>query len=436
MWARVGEAFYQAMFVVAGLIGAWWLTSDVLLPEWRLAAEAADFSQATCRVVGGRVEQRPGLAEDEYCPTLQVEYTPEGVEAQRRVWTRHGVGRDTPSRDEAYAALERYVLGEERPCWYDPADPERVLLSVRRRWWPWLVLSIPVSLIVSGVLGLSRSVSTAGASPERRAAQRQRGIDAGSLDDALSRPVSASGLPAVEPIEESPGVVRAYRLPGDSTDSWRVAGAATLCVAWNALAALLVYHLVSGSLPVAGRLGVVAAAVAPLTLIGVRLTLAVWREARGVGAAGSTRIELDRTPLRVGDVAEAILIQTGQTRFRAVVVSLVCEEVAIYRQGTDARTATAEVRRVELLRERNVKLDAGEPLRRDFQVEIPDEGPHSFTSPHNEVRWLLETRLTPAGRAEVRRRFPLCVHPSQTPPAADVATAAYSAGAQPTVGQP
>ncbi|MEN0111437.1 MAG: hypothetical protein AAF805_12010, partial [Planctomycetota bacterium] len=327
------------------------------------------------------------------------------------VWTRHGVGRDTPSRDEAYAALERFVLGEERTCWYDPADPRRVLLSVRRRWWPWLVLSIPVSLIVSGVLGLSRSVAAAGASPERRASQRQRGLDGASLDDALTGPVLASGLPVSEPIDESPGVVRAYRLPGDSTDSWRVVGAATLCVAWNALAALLVYHLVSGSLSVAGRLGVVVATVAPLTLIGVRLTLAVWREARGVGGAGATRIEVDRTPQRVGESLNATLIQTGQNRYRAVAVDLVCEEVATYRQGTDARTAVAEVHRAVLLRERSVTLDAGEPLRRDFRVAIPASGPHSFVSPHNEVRWLLETRLTAAGRAEVRRRFPLCVHP-------------------------
>lgn len=421
--ALVGESLYYAMFVAAGVIGLWWSLSDVLLPEWRLAQRAQGFVETTCVVRGQRVGDRPGLAEDEYCPELEVEFAPDDSEPVR-VWTRHGVGRDTPSREEAAAALRFYRVGTKLPCWYDPDDAGEVLLSVRRRWWPWLVLSIPISLVVIGATGLVRTFVSSQTSPERRSARVATGLGLSQLDSAAPRPTIASGLPTIETSVDSPGVERLHRLPADGAGGWRVAGMATLCLVWNALVALFAYQIGIGYLSASVRSLVAVLITAPLAVIGWRMTSSTWRETRGVGGSGSTRVEIDRCPLVSGEPALATVLQFGPARLRELSVDLVCDEIATFRQGTDARTATVEVMRRSLLTERRIEAPAGESLRREFEVRTPTGGPHSFVSPNNEVRWSIEVTVKPVGRAEVRRRFPLCVHPPAIDRSDDFARAA------------
>ncbi len=411
VWARVGDALYHAMFVVAGVIGLWWSLSDVLLPEWRLAQAAEGFQEAVCVVVGERVTERPGLAEPEYCAELEVEFTTSEL-PPHRVWTRHGVGRDTPSRRDAAAVLRRYEVGDELRCWFNPNDHDQVLLSVKRRWWPWLVLSIPLSLVVIGTIGLMRMLVSSQASPERRSTKTAGGLALGQFDAAAARPTIASGLPRLERPGENQGVEREYRLPADGSEGWRVAGMATLCLVWNVLVALFAYQIGVGYLSAGVRVGVAAVIATPLAIIGWRMTLSTWRESRGVGGGGVTRIEVDRYPLRIGEAAAATLLQSGQMRIRSLTTWLVCDEIATYRQGTDTRTAVAEVTRLPLINERRVALDIDEPLQRDFQVVVPASAPPSFVSPNNEIRWSIEVLIEPVNRSELRRRFPLVVYPS------------------------
>ncbi|QDT69161.1 hypothetical protein MalM25_20890 [Planctomycetes bacterium MalM25] len=414
LWARVGEVLYHVMFVAMGVIGLWWSLSDVLLPEWRLAKEAEGFTRSDCTVVGERVTERPGLAEPEYCAELEVVFADDAGE-ERRVWTRHGVGRDTPSQAEAAAALERYRLGDELPCWFDATNPDRVLLSVKQRWWPWLVLSIPVSLVVIGAFGLTRAFVSTQSSPERRSSLMAGGLDLSRLESTGLRPTVASGLPTLEQPGENAGVERQYRLPADGAEGWRVASMATLCAVWNVLVALFAYQIGVGYLSPAVRFGVAALVATPLAVIGWRMTRSTWRDARGVGGGGVTRVEIDRHPLRVGEVSTATLLQSGQMRIRSLVVCLVCDEIATYRQGTDTRTATAEVSRRPLLTHRRLVIDTDEPLTLDFELSLPADAPHSFVSPNNEVRWSIEALIEPMGRPEMKRRFPLCVFPRDVP---------------------
>ncbi|TWT98014.1 hypothetical protein Pla108_21690 [Botrimarina colliarenosi] len=428
-WAAVSESLYYAMFVIAGAIGLWWSLSDVLLPEWRLAARSRGFQETSCLVRGQRVSARPGLAEKEFCPELEVEFEPQDADPVR-VWTRYGVGRDTPSHEEAQAALRLYKVGQKLPCWYDPEDPQEVLLSVRRRWWPWLVLSIPVSLMMIGATGIVRMLVFSQTSPERRSARIASGMGLSEEDVAAPRPMLASGLPPFGSLNDSPGVERAHRLPADGAGGWRVVGMATLCLVWNALVALFAYQIGVGYLSVGVRSAVAVLIAAPLAVIGWRMTLSAWRDARGSGGGGATRIEVDHCPLIAGEPGVGALLQYGPARLRELTVSLVCDEIATYRQGTDTRTATAEVARRVLHSEKRIEAPAGELIRRDFEMRTPTAGPHSFVSANNEIRWSIEVTIVPVGRPEVRRRFPLCVYP----PAIDRSDAFVAATA--TLGAP
>lgn len=416
-WARVGEILYQLMFVVAGLVIAWWIFYDVLIPEWRLIRSAANFEQAKCVVIDTRVSERPGLAEREYCPELQIQFEPTDGELVS-VWTRHGVGRDGPSFQEAEQAVARFEKGEERDCWFDPkqpSNPDRVLISVQGSWLPYLVLTMPISLIIAGVIGLIRTLVSTRTSPERRSSMLNKGVDLQMLEVLPTRPTVASALPPSDTIDESPGVQLAYRLPMDGAQGMRIMGMAIVCALWNALAGLFVYHLAASYFPVGGSVGLAAIAVAPLAAIGGWLTYSLWRDARSIGGVGVTRLEISEHPLQPGATCRGVMLQSGSLRARALTISLVCEEVATYRQGTDSRTATVEVYRERLLQERSVTVEPGEPFSREFDIRVTDEGPISFSSPHNEVLWSIEVAVGSPRRPDLKRSYRICVYPKDWP---------------------
>lgn len=409
--ARAGELLYHAMFVVAGLVGCWWLVTDVLIPEWRLAERYERYLQTRGVVVDSDVESRPGLAEKEFCPVVQVRFSP-APHVEVLTWTRHGVGRDVPSAREAQAALKSYPAGVELDVWYDPDDPESITLNTSRRYLPWLILCIPVSLVVAGVVGLVQARSGVQATPERRSDRLLGGDAAWVSGETGTRQLLASGLPPLDEVGDSPGVLLEYRLPMDGAEGWRLFGMATLCVLWNALAAVFVFQFTSGTLPIGWSLVVVVLVITPLAVTGAWLVRSVWRDARSVGGVGVTQAEIARHPLSPGVRTRGVLLHSGRLKLRLLTVSLLCEEIATFRQGTDTRTAVVEVCRNMLLRERFVRATPGEPLRCEFEFAIPEEAPHSFVSPHNEVRWSLEVAVGVARMTEVRRRFRLCVYPS------------------------
>ena len=188
-----------------------------------------------------------------------------------------------------------------------------MLLSVRRRWWPWLILSVPVSLVAAGSVGVAMTLLSTQSSPERRSSLQRRVARAAGGRDTGNTPREFA-LPPTEGVNDSPGVRLAFRLPMDGAEGWRVLGMAIACALWNALAAVFVFQLTGGVLSVGGRIGISALAIAPLAATGAWLTYSLLRDARTSGGIGVTRIEIDKHPLRPGDRCEAALIRPGDAR--------------------------------------------------------------------------------------------------------------------------
>ena len=58
----------------------------------------------------------------------------------------------------AIGLLGLVKTGDEVPCWYDPRDPGRVVLSRRLNPVARLLWLLPVPFILFGLLGLRRNV--------------------------------------------------------------------------------------------------------------------------------------------------------------------------------------------------------------------------------------------------------------------------------------
>jgi hypothetical protein len=324
-------------------------------------------------------------------------------------WSYDGTGEYSPNRDDAQRTLERYEIGETYPCWIDPADSSRILLGREYRWWPWLVVLIPASLTIFGAVGSARTLRHWNSSSEWQAiTQQMSSLDIRALQ-APSRPV-LDAVPSVDRVVDSPGIRLAYRLPIDGSPNWRLAAMGAVCLCWNTLVVVFLQQLVEQYMGGTAN-WLIAAIVVPFAITGVWLLVLLVREAWNVVGIGTTNLEVSQHPLHPGGKCDLFLIQSGQMYLRQLSVWLLCEEHAVYQEGTDTRDWVETVYRESVFSERKIRIEHGQPFETQFAVEIPTESMHSFRSVHNEVRWLLEVRGVPQRWPEFQRRFPIYVYP-------------------------
>lgn len=404
-WGHSGELLYHTVFVVVGLAACLWQATEVIAPDWRQREEVALFDRAECRIEDAKLQRQEG----QVWPVWTVRLLRDGVPLDR---TDRAIAAGTVANvRESRRLIERFSAGEQTTCWIDPESPSRIVLSSPFRWGPWFVLLIPLSLVGIGVVGLVRTVLRAGASIERRHAVAQQ---ASKFDPFAGSRVSialATGLPPTTDVNDSPGVKLRYRLPIEGAASWRLVGMAVMCVAWNLLVGFFLVGVIT-DLVYGQPNWPVTLVVIPLACAGGWLAYSLLRDALAASGVGVTQVEIAMHPLMPGQTGGGVILQAGQFRARWLNVSLVCDEIATFCEGTDTRTSTQEVYRELLHRERRFRVAVDRPFEQAFTFTVPENAMHSFLSPHNEVRWSLEVRASPMRWPEFRRRFRLCVYPS------------------------
>jgi hypothetical protein len=279
-------------------------------------------------------------------------------------------------------------------------------------WWPWLVGVIPLALVAYGVVGLGMLAWQSVTSAERRAAVAQR---ASEWDlTAPSRPDRPS-LPTVPPIDsvvDSPGVQLNYRLPIDAASGWVSATMAVVCLAWNTLVAVFVVQVVRSH--VSGHPNwLLTWLMMPFVLAGIWTLIALGRQVLMTTFIGTTRLEVSAHPFFPGGRYDVYVAQTGRLQVRWLQVQLVCEEHAVYQQGTDTRRATARVYREILLTERKFDITQGSGFEARCSFAVPTSAMHSFSAMHNAVQWALVVRGRLARWGDIERRFPVYVYPGR-----------------------
>lgn len=429
LWALSGELLYHGVFVAVGVVACWWHVANVLVPDWLRRQATVDYVEVECEVVESDVAFRDGAYTAVWTIRLLEPPTDEaGANANQVDSSFHSVtGPAQVTRQQAERTQDRYAAGDRLNCWVDPEGGDRVVLNRGLGVWPWLVLLIPASLAVIGGLGLSRAALRTGVSNERRHAVAQQ---AGRFDPFSSSRVSvatATALPSSHDVDDSPGVKHRYRLPIDGAASWRLAGMTVMCVAWNVLVGFFLVGVVTDHLHSDRPNWALTIVVAPLAVAGGWLAYSLLRDARAATGVGLTQVEIANHPLILGQTSGGVVFQAGQFRARSLSVSLVCDELATYCEGTDTRISTEEVYRQTLHSQRRVRVEADRPYEQPFTFTVPSDAMHSFTSPHNEVRWSIEVRGAPIRWPEFRRRFRLCVYPANFPPAGQEFNGRYDA---------
>ena len=149
----------------------------------------------------------------------------------------------------------------------------------------------------------------------------------------------------------------------------------------------------------------------PFVLGGLLLIVYFLRQLLVTAGIGPTLLEISDHPLHPGGEYQLFLSQSGNLTINNLTVSLVCQEKATYRQGTNTRTELRPVYRQDLFRRDNFEIPPGLPFETNCPLKVPAGAMHSFKSGHNAIDWTLVVEGNVANWPDFKRAFSVVVFP-------------------------
>lgn len=350
----------------------------------------------------------------EYRPEIHIEYR--FGERTYAIWTYEpatlGDGGYFPDRKSPEEIIARYEPGKAYECWLDPAKPEDAYLRKSSSILGWTFLVIPVSLMFFGFFGLARLFWESGTSEEHRAAKYLNKSPFSFLPSDPNAKKSLPTVPETRHINESPGTQLTFRLPCSMQPSLELFGAFLFCVLWNTVSwGVLIHSLYSE--PFRHWSDVVFFILFALLFCGFGLFLFIWTLHRilTIFGLGPTIVEISDHPIIPGRRFRISMSQYGALRVRDFELSITCEEVARFLQGTDTLTSRKEVYRQRIFQRADFETSNDKPLQEECKVLIPFGAMHSMRSEHNEIRWKIEIHAKLIGWMDLHRECPIIVYP-------------------------
>jgi len=406
--ASLGEALFFSVFLGIGLILLVALLVRLVIPEWRANRQ---FVETTCVVLNKRIV--PKTARDggvAFRPDVLIRYEADGRVLNR--YTFDAVGTTYDNEEQAKAVASRFKVGSRYPCWYDPLDPQRVVLVQGYSGWLYLFLLVPLPFITIGGGGLIFALVHWSTSAERRSALATRAAQLDPFDNPSVAQKNYPGVPAEGNLTNSPGTALAFRLPVTAAPGWRLFATLVACLVWNGI-------VFAFAVAAIGRHGrgepdwLLTLFVVVFGIAGAGLIVYFVRQLLATTGVGPTRIEISQHPLYPGGSYEVFVSQAGRLSIGSLRVLLNCEEKATYRQGTDTRTERRRIFEEELFSQEGFEVHQGLPFEHRLSVRIPESAMHSFKSDHNEIGWSLEVRGAVDGWPDFARVFPVVVYPAR-----------------------
>lgn len=403
VWGSLGDALFHAILLIAGVVFAALLLTGVAVPEWRINHH---FLETRGTVIGKGLARRSGSGEEAstWQPCIRLRYATSA--GPRETWLLRGEA--LADRAAAAAAVEPIPLGSGFDCWYDPDDPESVVVERGYNWWMWaFTLLLPGALVAFGGSGVARAVSAWGKSEERQAATGGGESRRGGQPPAVDHP----GVPACDDLVNSPGTILAFRLPIESGESWTLLGFGLFAGLWNAV--LIVLAVNAGLDLLGGTIDwLLLVVLVPFLAVGIAGVVVFIRALVLATAVGTTQVEISAHPLLPGGCYEVLLGQGGSGSFKSLEMSLELEEEATFRQGTDTRTERITVWETPLGSWHGLQVAPGTRFEGRGAFQVPPAAMHSFASAHNRVTWRVVVRGRPSRWPAFTRSFPVLIYPS------------------------
>lgn len=374
------------------------------IPEW----QANKYFVETAGTVKDKHIGTQAEGVKAFRPEVELEYQAEGE--TYRQWTTYDIsGSYAPHVESAQEILDDYELGGECTLWYDPKDPSRAVLRRGYSWFAWLTLLLPTSFLVIGGGGLVYTLLNFGKSTERRVTIAQRASELDLLKEQPGEPRAFPYVPDFGDISDSPGTTLAHRLPMASNMA-RIWWLLMAILFWNGTISYFLVILAQGHMR--GRPDyLLTLFILPFFAVGLYLVFDFARRVMALANQGMTIVEIDEHPLYPGAECELCITQSGHSQLEWLRVSLVCDEEATFRDGTNTRTESARVHESDVLVQDDFQASPSAQFEARCSLQIPPGAMHSFQSDHNRILWKLVVQARSHARATFERAFLLHVYP-------------------------
>jgi len=197
-----------------------------------------------------------------------------------------------------------------------------------------------------------------------------------------------------------------------SERGWTLVASFVFCVLWNGV--VVIFVIVTASRFLQDEPDWLAAAfLFPFLAVGVAAMYWFFRQLILATLVGPTIVEISEHPIRPGRTYELFLSQAGRLKMKFLEILVVCEEEAIYRQGTTARRETQRVYEDRLFRQEDFSISSEAVFQIRRPLAIPAGAMHSFQSPHNKVQWKIVVQGQTHGWPPYQRSFPVVLLPAK-----------------------
>ncbi len=155
-WYEIGGVYFG--IVIAGFL----ILLSIAWEMWsvRTYKRLQSYQAGRCTIIAKQLlQEQSSTPESTWNGTImlvtRMNYRPEfeflvqTAEGQEyRAQGYDALNRSSCDRDSQQAIIDQYTVGEPYPCWYDPTDPTRAVLTQHFNRWEFLV---PVLMLLSGV---------------------------------------------------------------------------------------------------------------------------------------------------------------------------------------------------------------------------------------------------------------------------------------------
>ncbi len=394
-------AFF-GFFAMIGGIAFVFIVWNMLIPAIR---SSTVYVETTGVVLDKRLVESHGDDGTTYRPEILIRYKANGQTFE--TWTYDAAKIASSGRKGKQAILDRFQVGARYPCWYDPDDPGKAVVKRGIGFLVPLFTLFPLIFVGIGVGGIVYHRRQ-----RHREAERTRALEWGEAPP-LPEGRRYANVPEID-LSDRPGETLRYSLAGDRSSWVGVLFLFGFAVFWNGITSIFVYQAVQSHLAGRPEWGLTIF-ITPFVLIGLGVAFAlVYTAVRTLLIAvgvGPTEVEISDHPLRSGGTYEVLVRQKGRLTMSSLRLTLVCEESATYRQGTDTRTETKNVVSREIVREEDFEIHKEFPFESRREMTLPDGAMHSFEADHNKITWKLVVNGEIVGWPDIERAFPVSVVP-------------------------
>lgn len=372
---------FFSVFLVAGCAVLYFM----ILGPVRDFASSGSWQETTCTVLSSKVGEHSDSDGTTYSVDVVYTYSFGGRGYQS---DRFGFLKASSSGYEGKAeTVARYPVGARVPCWVNPSNPEKAVLS-RDLSWEWLLVLLPLTFITVGGGGIVWAVRSG-----RQAKAR-----------ATALPLAAASPFGVEPPPAAAG--GSLELRPTVSPMGKFVGLVFITLFWNGIVSVFLFQVVK-SWRAGEPDGCLTVFLIPFVLVGLALVYGTLRQFL-VLFNPRPRFTLSPGVLTTGGSAYLQWSFAGRSgRVKRLSVVLEGREEARYRRGTNTYTDRNTFASMTV-------IEAAEPYTiasGSTSFSVPVDTVPTFKAENNKILWQLKVCCEIPGWPDSEDEYEVLVQP-------------------------